>query len=86
MPCLRSIFFWFWGHLSRLNTFVKHGHDRGYVEIELKGKIGMPNLVIRHSINLKNHGSQFTLNDMTITGCEINEHIVELNVQVGNLW
>jgi structural maintenance of chromosomes protein 5 len=74
------------GRSSELNAFVKHGHDKGYVEIELKGKIGMPNLVIRRSINSKNRGSQFTLNGTTVTGREINERIAELNVQVSNLW
>ena len=65
---------------------MKHGHDKGYVEIELKGKIGGSNLVIRRSINSKNRSSHFTLNGNTITGREINERIAELNVQVGNLW
>ncbi|KAF8520766.1 hypothetical protein BU17DRAFT_88654 [Hysterangium stoloniferum] len=73
------------GRSSELNSFVKHGHENGYVEIELKGKIGTPNLVIRRSINSKNRSSQFTLNGSNSTGREINERLAELNVQVGNL-
>ena len=74
------------GRSSELNAFVKHGSDKGYVEIELKGKIGTPNLVIRRIINSKNRSSQFMLNGNTVTGREINERIAELNIQVGNLW
>ncbi|KAF8484425.1 P-loop containing nucleoside triphosphate hydrolase protein [Gautieria morchelliformis] len=73
------------GRSTELNAFVKHGHDTGYVELELKGKVGKPNLVIRRSINSKNRSSNFTFNGTAVTGREINERITELNVQVGNL-
>ncbi|KAF8589644.1 P-loop containing nucleoside triphosphate hydrolase protein [Ramaria rubella] len=73
------------GRSNELNAFVKQGHESGYVEIELKGRIGTPNLVIRRSINSRNRSSQFTLNGAAVPGREINERIAELNVQVGNL-
>jgi hypothetical protein len=65
---------------------VKHGHENGYIEIELKANMGMPNLVIRGNINSKNHSSQFTLNGSSSTGHEINECLAELNDQISNLW
>jgi hypothetical protein len=74
------------GRSTELNAFVKHSRDKGYIEIELKGKIGAPNLVIRRNINSTNRQSNFTLNGTIVPGREINERLAELNVQVGNLW
>ncbi|GJJ08189.1 hypothetical protein Clacol_002397 [Clathrus columnatus] len=73
------------GRSTELNAFVKQGYDSGYVELELKGKSGTPNLIIRRSITSKNRSSQFTLNGANSTGREITERLTELNVQVGNL-
>lgn len=47
------------GRSTELNAFVKQGYDLGYVELELKGKIGTRNFVIRCSINSKNWSSQY---------------------------
>ena len=74
------------GRSSEINAYVKHGADKGFVEIELKGKKGKPNLIIRRNISSKNRNSQFTLNGRPITLTEIKKHMAKLNVQVENLW
>jgi len=62
------------------------GHEDGYVELEVKGKLGTPNLVIRRLLTARSKGSRFTLNGRAVTGADINQRLVELNVQVSNLW
>jgi chromosome segregation ATPase len=69
-----------------LNAFVKQGTDKGYIEIELKGFAGKPNLVIRRELTAKNKGSSFSLNGQPATGREVSEKMAALNVQVENLW
>ncbi|KZT06482.1 P-loop containing nucleoside triphosphate hydrolase protein [Laetiporus sulphureus 93-53] len=73
------------GRASELNSFVKIGTDSGYIEIELKGPKGKPNLVIRRSLNARTKSSTFTLNGQSATGREINNRMAELNVQISNL-
>ena len=74
------------GRASELNSFVKIGAPDGYIEIELKGKIGKRNLVVRRSLNSSSKGSAYSLNGQSATGREVTQKMNELNVQVGNLW
>lgn len=74
------------GRASELNAFVKLGTDKGYIEIELKGFAGKPNLVIRREISAKTKGSSFSLNGQPATGREVSDKMAALNVQVENLW
>ena len=74
------------GRASELNSFVKIGAPDGYIEIELKGKIGKKNLVVRRSLNSSSKGSAYSLNGQSATGREVTQKMNELNVQVGNLW
>lgn len=74
------------GRASELNSFVKIGATEGYIEIELKGKIGKKNLVVRRSLNAASKGSTYSLNGQSATGREVTQKMNELNVQVGNLW
>ncbi|OBZ70474.1 Structural maintenance of chromosomes protein 5 [Grifola frondosa] len=73
------------GRASELNSFVKIGTDSGYIEIELKGKKGKSNLVMRRTLSANSKSSTFTLNGRSATGREINTQMAELNVQVSNL-
>ncbi|KAH7926802.1 P-loop containing nucleoside triphosphate hydrolase protein [Leucogyrophana mollusca] len=73
------------GRATELNSFVKNNKDSGYIEIELKGPKGEPNLVIRRNLNAKSNGSTFLLNGHSATGREITNRMAKLNVQVGNL-
>lgn len=65
---------------------MKLGTDKGYIEIELKGFAGKPNLIIRREISAKTKGSSFTLNGQPATGREVSDKMAALNVQVENLW
>ncbi len=59
---------------------------KGYIEIELKGPPGKPNLVIHRNLTTSSNTSSFMLNGKSASGKDITERMVELNVQVGNLW
>lgn len=73
------------GRASEINAFVKNGTESGYIEIELKGPAGKPNLVIKRSLSAKNKKTSFTLNGQPATGNEVSIKMAELNVQVENL-
>ncbi|KAF5388335.1 hypothetical protein D9615_000804 [Tricholomella constricta] len=73
------------GRAADLNSFVKNGTDEGYIEIELKGRKGEGNLVIRRLLSATSKGSSFRLNGNHASGKEIANKMGELNVQVGNL-
>jgi len=74
------------GRANEISSFVKHGKESGYIEIELKGAKGQKNLVIRRNLSAKSRGSTLTLNGKSCTGKEISTRMAKLNVQVGNLW
>ncbi|KAG5651262.1 hypothetical protein H0H81_009306, partial [Sphagnurus paluster] len=73
------------GRAADLNSFVKNGYETGYIEIELKGRKGEGNLVIRRKLSATSKQSSFTLNGRDASGKEIQAKMAELNVQVGNL-
>lgn len=73
------------GRAAELNSFVKIGATDGYIEIELKGKIGKKNLVIRRNLSSTSKGSTYHLSGQAATGREVTQKMNELNVQVGNL-
>lgn len=74
------------GRAAELNSFVKMGATDGYIEIELKGKIGKRNLVVRRNLSSTSKGSTYNLSGQSATGREVTQKMSELNVQVGNLW
>ncbi|KAH9016086.1 P-loop containing nucleoside triphosphate hydrolase protein [Lactarius hengduanensis] len=53
--------------------------------VELKGKIGKQNLVVRRNLSSSSKGSTYSLNGQSATGREVTQKMNELNVQVGNL-
>jgi len=74
------------GRASELNSFVKIGTESGFIEIELKGPKGKVNLIIRRHLSATSKSSSFTLNGHSVTAKEITTKVLELNVQIGNLW
>jgi hypothetical protein len=74
------------GRATEISSFVKDQKKEGYIELELKGKMGTPNLTIRRQIFSDKKSSTFTLNGTAATGKEVSEKITELNIQVANLW
>ncbi|KAI0036757.1 hypothetical protein K488DRAFT_40522 [Vararia minispora EC-137] len=73
------------GRANELNLFVKNTKDEGFIEIELKGNIGKPNVVIKRTLSAKSKASTFFVNGRSSTGREITNTMNELNIQVGNL-
>lgn len=73
------------GRATDLNSFVKHGYDHGFVEMELKGQIGKPNIVIRRNINSKNRTSTWLLNGKSANKNAVDAAVAKCDVQVSNL-
>ena len=69
-----------------LNSFVKQTKQQGYIEIELKGHPGKPNIVIRRELTEGSRTTSFTINGKSAIGKDVNATIAQLNIQVGNLW
>ena len=65
---------------------MKIGQQEGYIEIELKGPKGKPNLVIRRNLKAHSKVNSFTINGEPATGKQITSRMQELNVQISNLW
>jgi structural maintenance of chromosomes protein 5 len=74
------------GRAAELNSFVKIGATDGYIEIELKGKPGKKNLVVRRNLSSTSKSSSYSISGQAATGREVTQKMNELNVQVGNLW
>jgi hypothetical protein len=74
------------GRANELHQFVKNTKDEGFIEIELKGNVGEPNVVIKRALSSKSKASTFYVNGRSSTGREVTQTMTELNIQVGNLW
>ncbi|KAF9780049.1 P-loop containing nucleoside triphosphate hydrolase protein [Thelephora terrestris] len=68
-----------------LNSFVKQTKQKGYIEIELKGPPGKPNIVIRRELVEGTRNTSFTINGKSVVGKDVNATIAKLNIQVENL-
>ncbi|KAF9266101.1 P-loop containing nucleoside triphosphate hydrolase protein [Marasmius fiardii PR-910] len=73
------------GRAENIYSFVKNDQDEGYVEIELKGPKGRPNLVIRRKMTSRSKANSFTLNGRPCTAKEVSSRMAQLNVQISNL-
>ena len=85
-PHLYSCHLQILGRATELNSFVKMQTSEGFVEIELKGKPGKGNVVIRRKLSAKSKSSSFTMDGQPATGREVTQKMSELNIQVGSLW
>lgn len=73
----------FTGRADKVGLYVKHGCAKGSVEIELFRSIG--NLRIRREIHVVNNQSSWQINGENATQKLVEEHIANLNIQVGNM-
>lgn len=55
------------------------------MEVELKGPIGKPNIVIRRNINSKNKTSTWALNGKSAIKSAVDNAVAKCDVQVSNL-
>lgn len=69
-----------------MKGFVKIGATKGWTEIELKGRIGEKNTIIKREINAKNDSSVWTLNGNQVPQKEVLAKVASYNIQAENLW
>ncbi|ORX96250.1 P-loop containing nucleoside triphosphate hydrolase protein [Basidiobolus meristosporus CBS 931.73] len=73
------------GRAKEISEFVKHGHERASIEIELKGSPRIGNIIIKRQIKRSNNSSVWKINGQPATQKEILTEINALHIQVDNL-
>ncbi|KIO22019.1 hypothetical protein M407DRAFT_28434 [Tulasnella calospora MUT 4182] len=73
------------GGIATIDKFVRIGADKGYVEIEIKGRKGMRNTVIKRDMNSKNRTSTWSMNNKSVSMKEVVAKVKDFNIQVDNL-
>ncbi|XP_053322557.1 structural maintenance of chromosomes protein 5 [Spea bombifrons] len=73
----------FIGRADKVGFYVKHGCQKGMVELELYKSSG--NLVIRRDIQFANNQSTWYINGKSVSLKFVEEQVAALNIQVGNL-
>ncbi|XP_077588924.1 structural maintenance of chromosomes protein 5 [Stigmatopora nigra] len=68
---------------DKIGGYVKRGHDKGSVEIELYKRSG--NLIINREIHVANNQSVWKLNGRTCNQKTVEEEIKALHIQINNL-
>ncbi|KAJ2450766.1 Structural maintenance of chromosomes protein 5 [Coemansia sp. RSA 2336] len=71
------------GRAKDISEFVKHGHERGYIEITLASPSG--ELKVKREIIREGNKTLWKLNGRSATVSQVQKSIRELNVQVDNL-
>lgn len=66
-------------------SFVKLGHESGWVEIELQGLAGEENTVIRRVMFRESSSSDWVLNGLPVTAREINKAVTRFSIDISNL-
>ncbi|OMH86116.1 Structural maintenance of chromosomes protein 5 [Zancudomyces culisetae] len=73
------------GRSTEVKGFVKHGCDKGWVEITLKGPGKDKVTVIRRTISASSNSSSYTINGGLATFSKVVEITKRLNIQIDNL-
>ena len=73
------------GRAKDVASFVKLGHESGWVEIELQGFPGQENVVIRRVMFRESSSSDWVLNGRAASAKEINDAVVQFHIDIGNL-
>ncbi|PWN39895.1 P-loop containing nucleoside triphosphate hydrolase protein [Ceraceosorus guamensis] len=73
------------GRARDVAAYVKQGYENGTIEIELKGRAGGRNLVVRREITKSDNKSEWYLNGSKTTHKEIMERTRQLHIQIENL-
>ncbi|EGG02800.1 uncharacterized protein MELLADRAFT_49722, partial [Melampsora larici-populina 98AG31] len=71
--------------VNEVKLYVKNGTNEGSVEIELKGKPGEENIVIKLHLNVETSSRVFEINGKRSTHTKVQEIIRSFNIQVDNL-
>ncbi|GJJ69205.1 structural maintenance of chromosomes protein 5 [Entomortierella parvispora] len=72
------------GRAKEISEFVKHGSDKGWIEVVLCNKNGT-NVVIKRHINKTNNTSVWKINGENKTQKEVMKKVQSFNIQVDNL-
>eukprot|EP01104_Vermistella_antarctica_P014389 TRINITY_DN4517_c1_g1_i1.p1 TRINITY_DN4517_c1_g1~~TRINITY_DN4517_c1_g1_i1.p1 ORF type:complete len:1137 (+),score=335.80 TRINITY_DN4517_c1_g1_i1:43-3411(+) len=73
------------GRAEQVGEFVQRGKDDGWVEIELAGKEGGRNVVVKRKIFRKDNKSLWWLNNKSSSQKEVKAKMKQMKVQVENL-
>ncbi|KPV76806.1 uncharacterized protein RHOBADRAFT_51796 [Rhodotorula graminis WP1] len=74
------------GRSTKLSAYCKNdSNESTWIELELKGKPGDNNLVVRRYLSRDSEKTRFELDGNEATSKAVMEHMEELQVQVGNL-
>ena len=75
------------GRSTKLSSYCKNdSNEECWIELELKGKPGDKNLIVRRVLSRDSEKSTFYLNGDQRSAKEVGERMEMLSVQVGNLW
>ncbi|KAF9972521.1 Structural maintenance of chromosomes protein 5 [Actinomortierella ambigua] len=72
------------GRAKDVSEFVKHGSEKGWIEISLYNSKG-PNVVIKRHINRNNNTSVWKINGENKTQKDVIKKVQSFNIQVDNL-
>ncbi|KAK0563559.1 Structural maintenance of chromosomes protein 5 [Tilletia horrida] len=73
------------GRAKDVAAFVKQGYDTSSITIELKGKPGQRNLIIRRDIGRHNNQSDWFLDGQKTTQRDIDSRVEALDIKIDNL-
>lgn len=73
------------GRAKDVASYVKLGYEQGWVEIELQGRPGEPNVVVRRILFRTSNTSDWQLNGVAASAREIHAAVSPFNIEVGNL-
>lgn len=73
------------GRAKDVASYVKLGHEQGWVEIELQGFPGTPNVTVRRILFRESNSSDWLLNGQNASSREVNAAVSPFHIEVGNL-
>ncbi|WFC98940.1 Structural maintenance of chromosomes protein 5 [Malassezia yamatoensis] len=73
------------GRAKDIASYVKLGHQQGWVEIELQGLQDGPNLTVRRVLFRESNSSDWLLNGRMASAREVHQAISQFHIEVGNL-
>ncbi|KAJ9118232.1 hypothetical protein QFC22_004139 [Naganishia vaughanmartiniae] len=73
------------GRAPDISAFVKQGCKKAFTEIELKGRAGKQNVIIKREFNRDDKKSIWYMNGERTTGQKVSDTVADMGIQIGNL-
>lgn len=73
------------GRAKDVASYVKLGHEQGWVEIELQGFPGASNVTVRRILFRESNSSDWLLNGQNASSREVHAAVSPFHIEVGNL-